>query len=137
MRIGPPPDTTTDRAVIERALRQWPIDVAARNAPAVCGLFAPDVVLSADGGPDRDYDQVCAQFQHLLADADRTISYADPDIQEVLVDGDLAAVRLIWTSSLTAPSGSTPVVEREQGLDVFARQPDGSWKIKISHAYRV
>ena len=27
------------------------------------------------------------------------------------------------------------IVEREQGLDVLKKQPDGSWKIYISHAY--
>ena len=25
----------------------------------------------------------------------------------------------------------------ENGVDVFARQPDGSWKIRISHAFPV
>jgi uncharacterized protein (TIGR02246 family) len=134
-RLGPAPDPAADRAAMERVLRQWPLDIADRNAAAVCGIFAPDVVLSAAGGPDRNYQQVCAQFEQLLADSQRTISYADPEIQDVFVDGDLGAVRLIWTLTITGPPGSKPVVEREQGLDIFARQPDGSWKIRVSHAY--
>ena len=132
---APARDPAADRAAIERVLRQWPLDVADRNAAAVCGIFAPDVVLSAAGGPDRNHDQVCMQFDKLFADSQHTISYADPEIQDVFVDGDLGAVRLIWTLTTTGPPGTAPVVDREQGLDIFARQPDGSWKIRISYAY--
>ncbi|MBV9356297.1 MAG: nuclear transport factor 2 family protein, partial [Chloroflexi bacterium] len=118
-RVGPARDPAADRAEIERVLRQWPRDVADRNAAAVCGIFAPDVVLSAAGGEDRNHEQVCAQFEKLFAGSQQTISYADPEIQDVFVDGDLGAVRLIWTATMTGPPGSAPVVEREQGLDVF------------------
>jgi steroid delta-isomerase len=50
------------------------------------------------------------------------------------VSGDLAVVRLIWISNLTATDGRT-TSEEEPGLDVFQRQPDGSWKIIRYIAY--
>ena len=65
----------------------------------------------------------------------RTSATPRPDINDVIVDGDLAVVRLIWT--LTVRDGSGQVLETtvEDGVDVFRRQADGSWKIHISHAF--
>ncbi|HEV7420490.1 MAG TPA: hypothetical protein VGO30_11650 [Mycobacterium sp.] len=58
-----------------------------------------------------------------------------PDVHEVLVDGDLATVRLIWKLSTRDASGKLLDTNRENGVDVFRRHPDGSWKIHVSHAF--
>ena len=56
-----------------------------------------------------------------------TFSYTPPVIHEIVVDGDLAVVRLGWT--LTTQTAAGTEVTEEQGLDVFRRQPDGRWSI--------
>lgn len=134
---GPEPqhDLASDRAAIESALRQWPKDFNEENLPAVCGLFADDVILSALNSPDRDHHAFCNQMQTLFADPAKRYSYAEPKINEVLVDGDLATVRLIWTLTITDASGKVLEKSQEDGVDVFQRQPDGSWKIHVSHAF--
>jgi ketosteroid isomerase-like protein len=53
----------------------------------------------------------------------------------VLVDGDLATVQLFWTLTVTDPEGKVLDTGVEDGLDVFRRQPDGRWKIHVSHAF--
>ena len=63
----------------------------------MCGLFADDVVLSYPDSPDRGHDAFCAQMKKLFEDPARRYTYAEPDIEEILVDGDLGAVKLIWT----------------------------------------
>ena len=55
-------------------------------------------------------------------------------IKEVIVSGDLAVVRLTWISTVTAADGASET-DDEQGLDVFAKQADGSWKIIRYIAY--
>ena len=50
------------------------------------------------------------------------------DIKEIIADGDMAAVRLLWTLTSKAKSGETKVTE-EQGLDIFGRSSDGRWQI--------
>ncbi|MGH3640674.1 MAG: YybH family protein [Mycobacterium sp.] len=128
-------DPERDKAAIESALRQWPNDFNSKNAAGVCGLFADDVVLSYPDAEDRGHGEFCMQMQKLFDDPVRRYSYAPPDIREVLVDGDLATVRLFWTLTVTDAAGK--VLDRgvEDGLDVFTRQPDGSWKIHVSHAF--
>jgi uncharacterized protein (TIGR02246 family) len=128
-------DPAEDRAAIEAALRQWPDDFNAKNLPGVCGLFADDVVLIYPGSPDRNHQQFCDQMRTLFEDPGKECSYDPPDIQEVVVDGDLATVRLIWTLTIRDTSGKVLETIDENGVDVFRRQPDGSWKIHISHAF--
>jgi uncharacterized protein (TIGR02246 family) len=128
-------DPAKDRAAIEAALRQWPNDFDAENLSGVCGLFADDVVLVYPGSPDRDHDQFCDQMQSLFDDPIRKFNYDAPEIREVLVDGDLATVRLIWTLTVRDASGKVLETVEENGVDVFRRQPDGSWKIHVSHAF--
>jgi uncharacterized protein (TIGR02246 family) len=125
----------SDRADIEAALLQWPRDFNARNLDAVCGLFADDVVLAYSGAPDRNRDAFCDQMRDQFRDPSKTFSYDEPDIKEIIVDGDLATVRLFWTLTVRDTSGKVLETIHEDGVDVFRRQPDGSWKIHISHAF--
>jgi len=125
----------SDRADIDAALRQWPQDFNARNLDAVCGLFADDVVLAYPGAPDRNRDAFCDQMRGQFRDPSKTFSYDEPDIKEIIVEGDLATVRLFWTLTVRDTSGKVLETIHEDGVDVFRRQPDGSWKIHISHAF--
>ncbi|OBF25445.1 DUF4440 domain-containing protein [Mycobacterium sp. ACS4331] len=128
-------DPESDRQAIERTLRQWPHDFNDRNLPAVCGMFADSVVLAFPDSADRDHRAFCEQMRAVLGDTERHYVYDEPDIREILVDGDLATVRLIWTLTVADASGRVLETTREDGVDVFRRQPDGSWKIHISHAF--
>jgi ketosteroid isomerase-like protein len=74
-------------------------------------------------------------MQTLFDDPAKQFSYDAPDIEEVLVEGDLATVRLMWKLTIRDTSGKVLDTIDENGLDVFRRQPDGSWKIHISHAF--
>jgi uncharacterized protein (TIGR02246 family) len=127
--------TTDAEAEVRAALAAWPRDFAAQRTAAVCGLFAPDAVLSYPGSSDRTYADACAQFSALFAAPDRHFAYAPPEIEQVLVDRDTVVVRLIWTLTVTDASGRTLEVVREKGVDVFRRQADGAWRIRVSHAY--
>ncbi|HEX5863802.1 MAG TPA: hypothetical protein VF014_06020 [Casimicrobiaceae bacterium] len=56
-------------------------------------------------------------------------------IKEILVSGDLAVVRLVWTLKATGSDMPGEVVSEEPGMDVFRKQPDGGWKITRYIAY--
>lgn len=101
----------------------------------MCGLFATDVVLVYPDSPDRSHDAFCEQMAALFDDPGRKFRYDDPEIKEILVDGDLATVRLIWTLTVEDGAGRTLDTTREDGVDVFRRQADQTWKIHISHAF--
>ena len=118
---------------VRSALAAWNADFNAGNAERICDLFAPDLRYDFPGFPERGYDDICALLKSSLGDATRTFSYA-LDIREVIVSGDLAVVRLVWTLTVR-PAGGDAVTSREPGMDIFRKQADGSWRIVRYIAY--
>ena len=54
-----------------------------------------------------------------------------------MVWGELSVVRLIWTLTVVARDARATETIEEPGIDVFRRQPDGSWKISRYLAYPI
>lgn len=131
---APHHDAAADERRIVEALEGFPVAIAARDVDAACDLFAEDAILVYPGTPDRDRDAFCRGLNERLGDADFTLSYEPPEIQQVVIDGDTAAVRLIWTGTATSAGGEAETW-REQGLDVLVRDTDERWRILISHAF--
>jgi len=116
-------------AEIKGALTQWMADFNEGRAEKVCDLFATDLKSDFRGQPERNFDELCALLQKSLKDEARSFTYA-LDIKEIIVSGDMAAVRLVWTLTIEPEGGgSKAIVSREPGLDIFRKQPDGSWKV--------
>src|SRR5262245_390632 len=125
-------DTPT-RAAIRAALTQWMADFNAGRAEKVCDLFAPDLVAQYRGQPERGWDALCDLLKRSLADRGKTYSYALA-IHEILVEGDLAVVRLTWTLQVRGRDAAE-TASVEPGIDIFRRQADGSWWISRYLAY--
>ena len=70
-----------------------------------------------------------------LSDRSKSYQYSLV-IKEIIVAGDLAVVRLVWTLKVQT-QGLSALKSRsdEPGMDIFRRQPDGSWKISRYIAY--
>ncbi len=119
---------------IRNALSRWTSDFNARDAAHICDLFAKDLLYDYRGFPQRDYESLCSLLRRSLADQKKKFAYS-LDIKEVIVAGDLAVVRLVWTLKVTVPGAANAVESKEPGLDVFRRQPDGSWRIIRYVAY--
>ena len=120
--------TVSGEAEVRIALNQWMKDFNDGRPEKVCDIFAPTLRADVDGFPERGFETQCNVLRTVLADPEYFRTYA-LEIKEVLADGDMAAVRLVWTlTSKKKSSGETKVTE-EQGLDIFGRSSDGRWQI--------
>ena len=119
-------DVESDKAAIAARLQDFTAAFNARDAVGACDIFAPDLVSTMRGRPDNGREAVCKRIAAALADRSKTMRYA-PDIEEIIVSGVLAIVRLVW--NVTETQGGATRVSKEPGLDVFRRQPDGKWSI--------
>ncbi len=133
------PAADDDSAAVQNQIRveleKWKLDFNAGDAAQVCTLFAPDLISSFRGEPEDTYNSLCANMQAALTDPAKTYHY-DLEIKEILVSGDLAVVRLVWTLKVhPKDAAASDVTTREPGMDVFRRQPDGTWKISRYMAY--
>ena len=116
-----------------QALVKWTQDFNAGKADAVCSLFSPELRYDFRGYPERGYADICARLTRSLADSSKRYAYA-LDVREILVSGDIAVVRLVWTLTVTLGNGQS-VTSVEPGMDVFRKEPDGAWKIIRYLAY--
>jgi steroid delta-isomerase len=115
---------------IRSRLEQWTDDFNEGRADAVCDLFSKEAISNYRGQPERNYDEICALLQKSLADPARDFRY-ELDLREIIVEGNLAAVRLTWTLFIS-PLNVTSV---EPGLDIFRKEADGKWRIIRYLAY--
>ena len=126
-------DSAAVQGQIRSELEQWMTDFNTGKASSVCSLFAPDLISDFRGQPEDTYNSLCANLHLALSDPAKSYHY-QLEIKEILVSGDLAAVRLVWTLNVSSKGGPVEIT-REPGLDIFRRQPDGSWKISRYMAY--
>jgi ketosteroid isomerase-like protein len=121
-------------AVIRAELGAWTQAFNARQADKICGIFSEDLRYKFGEVPDRGYSDVCSALRRSLGDATHRSHYA-LDLREILVYGDIAVVRLIWTLDESKEGSSVTVRSLEPGMDIFQHQKDGSWKIIRYLAY--
>jgi|HubBroStandDraft_5_1064220.scaffolds.fasta_scaffold342451_1 ketosteroid isomerase-like protein len=127
------PTDTVDQAAVRARLARWTDDFNAGKVPESCDLFASELRYDYRGLPERNYQDMCTGLRRALTDSSKHYSYS-LDIKDIFVFGDMAAVRLVWTLTLTS-AGAPPKVSHEHGIDVFRRQPDGAWRIIRFVAY--
>jgi ketosteroid isomerase-like protein len=129
-----PAPKPTAQIQIRAALTQWTTDFNSGNSKEICNLFAPDLISDYPGQPERDYKTQCALLQRSLTDSTKKYTYS-LSIKEILVSGDLAVVRLVWTLKFTNKQSGAVIASEEPGMDIFRRQPDGKWKVFRFMAY--
>ena len=113
---------------IRAALANWTKAFNSRDVGHVCDLFARDLVAIYQGQPERNYQAICELLSNSLRDREKSYRYT-LDLKEILVSGDLAAVRLVWALTVARKDGGVIETIEEPGIDIFQRQPDDAWKI--------
>jgi ketosteroid isomerase-like protein len=125
-------------AEIRQALAQWTEDFNAGRTDKVCDLFAADVRADIRGAAERDHAAICALLVSSLKDGSKHYHYA-MDIKEILVFGDVAVVRLVWTLIITLANGAS-VQSIEPGMDISRSKPtaagrsSATWPMRASDA---
>ncbi len=120
-------DEAVDKAAIMARLHRWTADFNSKDPVGVCDLFAPDLVYSIPEVTQGTRETLCANLNAILAKSDVKLRYANPDVHEIVVVGDVAVVRLTWTLTTEAAGGKDTTTE--EGMDMFRRQADGRWSI--------
>jgi steroid delta-isomerase len=118
---------------IRSAIENWRSAFNARDEDRVCALFAPDLVANYQGEPERDYASLCEMLRAAVRAPDVIYRYS-VEINEIVVYGETAVVRLVWALEIEKAGSPTQTIE-EPAVDIFHRQSDGTWKISRYLAY--
>jgi uncharacterized protein (TIGR02246 family) len=122
-----------DENAIRSAIENWRSAFNSRDEQQVCDLFAADIVANYQGEPTRDFASLCEMLRTALRDLGARFQYS-VRINEIVVYGDSAVVRLVWTLEIDRAGTPRETVE-EPAVDIFRHQADGSWKISRYLAY--
>ncbi|GLS19869.1 hypothetical protein GCM10007874_28860 [Labrys miyagiensis] len=120
-------DPASDKGTIIQRFEQWTMAFNAHDAVGACDLFALDLLYSIPEVLQGTHQTMCANFTRLFSSNKLRLHYDRPDIHEILLQGDMAVVRLTWT--FRAEANGARDTTTEEGIDVFRRQPDGRWSI--------
>lgn len=124
---SPARDSAAIRASIEKGARGF-----ARGQPdTILAHYARDIVLSYPGIPDQDYATLVKAYGDLRQRPGFVTATTSPTFDEILVSGNLAIVRVRWTTTIRAAAHDT-VAAREatrylRDLQVWRRDPEG-WR---------
>jgi ketosteroid isomerase-like protein len=127
-------DQADGAAAIRAELDAWTAAFNTRQTDKICGIFAEDLRYKFGEVADRGYNDVCTALRRSFGDETHRSHYT-LDLREILVYGDVAVVRLIWTLDSSQAGSSVTVRSLEPGMDIFKRQTDGTWKIIRYLAY--
>jgi steroid delta-isomerase len=112
-----------DAAAIRSAIEAGARSCEAGRPADVMRSYAPDIVLSYPGVPDQDFAALRDAFARLCGAGEGTVETTRATYDEILVSGDMAIVRLTWSTHLR---GMAPgAVRRLKDLQVWRRTARG------------
>jgi ketosteroid isomerase-like protein len=119
-------DTTS---AIEQAIRdlddQWSKAAGAKDVDKTISFYSDDALVMPPNAPSATTKEAIRKiWKDLLTDAN--INWKTKKV-EVAQSGDLAFSSGTYEVTLNDPTG-TPVNDRGKYLEVWKKQPDGSWK---------
>lgn len=117
-----------DEAVLRAAIEAGARACEAGRPDEVMAGYAPDIILSYPGIPDQDHASLLAGYRELCpgsGGAEGTVETTRAAFEEILVSGDLAVVRVTWSTHLRGMAEGA--VRRLRDMQVWRRTPQG-WR---------
>ena len=114
-------DAASIRASIEKGARGF----MSANPDTILSHYARDIVLSYPGTPDQDYATLVKAYVELRARPADVVARTVPTFDEILVSGNLALVRLRWTTTISR--GSRTSTRHLKDFQVWRREPGNRW----------
>ena len=126
MTLVLPFGAAASEAEIRAASDAWDRAYNAADVEALAVLYADDAVSMAPGAPASiGRDAIRADLEGFLEGNEARHT---TEIQQIVVDGDLAVERANYAHDFT-PAGGALTEERGKHVVVYRRGEDGSWKV--------
>lgn len=107
------------------------------DADAIMSQYAKDIVLSYPGLPDLGYEALVKSYREMVRRPPGVTVKTSPTIEEILVSGDLALIRLMWTTTTTEAKPPRQTSRWMKDFQVWRRESDGTWKFARGMHFRI
>ena len=137
---GPARGRAADSAAIRAAIERGARGFEQAQPDSILAHYARDIILSYPGIPDQDYATLARGYAELRDRPATVRATTTPTFDEILVDGNLAVVRLRWTTTIrSTATGATAAVETTRylrDLQLWRREASGEWRFFRGMHYR-
>jgi uncharacterized protein (TIGR02246 family) len=123
-------DVTAARAEIERLAHQWEEAANTAQVEGLVEIYAPDAVILPPGGPSIEGSATIRElFRQEFDQFDTKIAFTT---QAIEVEGNMAyrRGRYVWRGTPRG-SGQQTFETTNKFLEVWKRQPDGTWRLTV------
>jgi ketosteroid isomerase-like protein/catechol 2,3-dioxygenase-like lactoylglutathione lyase family enzyme len=118
-------DTGKDIEILRDLIAQTAKAINAHDADGIMAHYSRDVRVSYPGVPDTTYDVFDRSYRQMLAPT--IVTSTVPAIDEILVSGDLATIRMVWSTTITDKASGRTSSRQAKDLQVWRRE-SGAWK---------
>lgn len=126
-----------DVAALRNAILRSSEAFNASDPVAIMSQYARDIVLSYPGIPDMGYDALVKAYAEMTAPKPGVKVKTSPEIEEILVSGDLGVIRITWTTITTETNPPREWTRHMKDLQVWRRESDGTWKFARGMHFRI
>lgn len=119
------PAATDDAETLRGLIRQTEKAINSHDPDGVMAHYSRDVIVSYPGVPDTTYDQFARSYRQMMNPSITTATVAD--VQEIVVSGDLASIRMTWSTTITEKASGKSSSRQAKDLQVW-RKENGQWK---------
>jgi ketosteroid isomerase-like protein len=98
-----------------------------RQPDTIMSFYSPDIIVSYPGVPDTRYDDFAKAFAP-LKDRPANMRKTRDSIEEIIVSGDLAVVRVNWITTTYQTNPDKAVTRVARDMQIWKRQKNGQWK---------
>jgi ketosteroid isomerase-like protein len=123
-----------DQALLRRLVVESGNALNRRDLEGMVASISPDLVLSYPGIADMGYESLKRAYAEMIAPGGASVTTV-PTIEEVLVSGDLAVVRVTWTTTI-ASGPSDQKTRRTRDMQIWRRDDRREWKFIRGMHYR-
>jgi ketosteroid isomerase-like protein len=127
-------DPKTDVETLRRLIQETATAIKANDAAGIMAHYSKDIIVSYPGRPDTTYDEFDRSYRQMLAP--NTTTNAVPTIDEILVSGDLAVIRMRWNTTIVDKVTGGSTSRQAKDLQVWRRE-NGAWKFCRGMWYHV
>ena len=120
-------ETARDIEAINKVVREYVAGYNAGDLPRVMALWTDDAVVMPAGEPPVVGKKAVEEWKGVYFN--RYSFDLSSTSDELQVGGDWAFNRGAYRVTMTPKDGSAPIREAGKFIQIFRRQPDGSWKV--------
>jgi len=127
------PDTrAADAAAIRQVESDWVQAEATKDPDKIAAFYADDASLYLPDMPAiTGKANILATYKSMVADKNFSVTWPPSSTVVVAKSGDIAYTLGTYTFTYTDSKTKKAMVEKGKYVEVYAKQPDGSWKDEV------